>query len=603
MAHTFFSKYSGELNGLLDKAKGNKDFEGFNYFIKADISGIQDFIFYIQSKNAAKTLKSRSFFIQVITKICIERIKDTFGHDNVSLLYDGGGNFYLFLKINDEDELEKKWNELQRELQQTLSIEEFYIILSKYKITGTNFGKDVWDPLNQLCNRQKLQKYTFYPDVFEPYQNLKHSDKKEFEDDWKGFTGKLRISKGYNIKMPEKSQTKVDKDAAHFFGKTFRLILESSNDVPPNDGWHFRNRIVNKLPVWDLKLMDRYKDYIKSKEAGMSEEKLKEEKIRSGKIIEFGDLAGKAKLRTGTAKLGVLKMDIDNLGSLFEGLDEIKQTHLLSIGMEWFFEIFITHLLDEKFKFRQPVKDSKGKNIAYEELEVTYKDNIYVVFAGGDDCFIIGGWDILFDFAKRFKEEFDVFQKYLRKEIQDRTQTNVLQEDITLSAGLLVLDPHFPVVRFAKLAEEALEEAKECVKYNINGKPDLNERGMPLKNRITVFDQVLEWDEFEKAQKMAYELQTLIREQGESRVLLNRIKASAKGYEKLQEQISKETSVTAPKVWRLQYFIRNSKKEQIQNIINEYTKSLMDAFARKKATNPMVFPVAARWAEFLCRKS
>ena len=95
----------------------------------------------------------------------------------------------------------------------------------------------------------------------------------------------------------------------------------------------------------------------------------------------------------------------------------------------------------------------------------------------------------------------------------------------------------------------------------------------------------------------------LINEKGEPRGILNRIKLSAIGYENLQTRILNDESISAPKVWRLHYFIRNAKnRADMENIIQQYTTALVEAFAKKETTNPMTFPIAARLGEFLTRK-
>jgi CRISPR-associated protein Csm1 len=85
----------------------------------------------------------------------------------------------------------------------------------------------------------------------------------------------------------------------------------------------------------------------------------------------------------GIEALGVLKADIDNFGVLFAcGLPETKQTFsrlsTLSRNFNNFFTVFLPYIL----------KNTKE-----------YK-NIYTVFAGGDDLFLIGSWNIIIDFAE-----------------------------------------------------------------------------------------------------------------------------------------------------------------------------------------------------------
>jgi CRISPR-associated protein Csm1 len=41
--------------------------------------------------------------------------------------------------------------------------------------------------------------------------------------------------------------------------------------------------------------------------------------------------------------------------------------------------------------------------------ELMKEKNIYTVFAGGDDIFVLGAWDEVIDFAKALREKFMEF--------------------------------------------------------------------------------------------------------------------------------------------------------------------------------------------------
>jgi CRISPR-associated protein Csm1 len=101
------------------------------------------------------------------------------------------------------------------------------------------------------------------------------------------------------------------------------------------------------------------------------------------------------------------------------------------------------------------------------------------------------------------------------------------------------------------------------------------------------------------------ELVELVSEQN-ARSLLQKIQESAVEFNILQNN-ALEGKMDLPKVWKLYYYLRNVKdadlREKIEkNIISKYEKSLLAAFTDKIATNPVVFPLAARWAELITRK-
>ena len=80
------------------------------YLLKADISGIQNYIFDTTSKKAAQNLKARSFYVYVLTHIIEEYLKREFEVEEV--IYNGGGNLLLCLKA-EESAISIKTRELQ----------------------------------------------------------------------------------------------------------------------------------------------------------------------------------------------------------------------------------------------------------------------------------------------------------------------------------------------------------------------------------------------------------------------------------------------------------------------------------------------------------
>ncbi len=614
MSQSLFLQQLPALKKLLATAPDMEDYKAYNYFVKCDISGIQDFIFYVKSKGAAKTLKARSFYIQAICEVVLELFNDTFKEENVQLLYNGGGNFYLFLNIQNVANFDTTFKNLQATIQAYLKKEELYIILSYVKLSPNGFTSDghfgeVWRTLNKNTNLQKLVKFQNFADGFATYTiNSKQSK-------WQRFSKQLTESKGFTITKKnnelddiQHNENYVSRDDMYLLSKQLHLIEKNSPAPISKKAWEFSEKVVNQLPIWTSELITKHDAYIKNFNAQFNDLPKKERlasQISPDDIIEFDCLADFAKMRTGTAKLGILKMDIDNLGNLFSSTTTIKNTHQLSLAMFWFFETFVKTLLQAHFTYTNVKKDPTG------DLQITknkekFHDNIYTVFAGGDDCFFVGAWDAILLFCQQLRNAFKEFQNYLLSipGLGEALKKGIKVEEkqITLSAGIILVDAHFPVVRFAQLVEDALDAAKDTTI------PTLDEKGNPVsykkpKNRICIFNEVLRWEGFDTALDTALHLQKLINEKEEPRGILNRIKLSAIGYENLQTRLLNGESISAPKVWRLQYFIRNTKnRDDMDIIIKKYTTALVDVFAKKETTNPMAFPIAARLGEFLTRK-
>ena len=159
---------------------------------------------------------------------------------------------------------------------------------------------------------------------------------------------------------------------------------------------------------------------------------------------------------SGIKRIGVLRMDVDNLGSTFisgfdKGCVNIGRTAALSSMIAGFFKNNLNAIL------------SRG---GY---------NITVLYAGGDDVFLAGSWD---DVIGAAKATINAFRKYTGGKL-------------TISGGIGLYKDNYPVVRFARHTE--LLEA--CSKSNL--------RKSRSKDSVTLFSDdhrhTYFWDEFEKA--------------------------------------------------------------------------------------------------------
>ena len=122
------------------------------YLLKGDVSGIQEFIFNVSSKKAAKSLKARSFYVQLIGDLALKFLKNKirnsvdFSYEEV---YNGGGNFFLTIETNSNmKETVQTW---QKIIDKELLRDEFYLSLSfteyQYNNTDIDFGETWSAPL------------------------------------------------------------------------------------------------------------------------------------------------------------------------------------------------------------------------------------------------------------------------------------------------------------------------------------------------------------------------------------------------------------------------------------------------------------------------
>lgn len=517
------------------------------YLLKGDISGIQEFIFNVQSKGAAKTLKAKSYYVSIISDLCCLYCKKELvaKGNEIKEIYSGGGNF--FMQISGLD-LQTSIASIQQQINKELLYDDISITLTSEELNENDFGQS-WYNLLLESNKQKLKHNKGYYEVFDPFQNQekeeqnndnrfeKYKQGNEHNDLYRNIIDRLTKSNVINTILFDEQ------------------LLETESD--------FNNRLANKLPFW--------KDY---KEDNDYKEERKGEYFNENKngnfdntLIDFDAFGDFASIRTGTNKLGILKMDVDNLGLIFkDNVKSIEEAQTLSREFKDFFDIELYKIWNQ----------------------AEYKANIYPVFVGGDDCFIIGSWDKIFPFAKVINKEFDAFFK---------------GKDYTLSAGVVIVDPKHPVVSFVDLAEDALSDAKKDYTFSeAVSKAEKHE-----KNSISIFNEVLSWTEFDKVLEVTDAFIPELENGNINRSVLEKLRNSAKGFHALQQQILREKQLHIPQLWRLKYYLgKKSNNDNFKTVEDKlftpYESALRLALIEQKGINPAVFPMAARLLEFSTKK-
>ena len=267
----------------------------------------------------------------------------------------------------------------------------------------------------------------------------------------------------------------------------------------------------------------------------------------------------------GNSYLGILRMDVDGLGTRFiKGFDSMKQYKEFSSALDKFF-------------------DADNGNL--HAIQLRFKEHLHIVYAGGDDVFVVGRWDKVIDFAKEVREQFE---KYCREKLNDNS--------LSISGGIAIVNPKFPIAKAAEMAGEAEEAAK---KYN-GGK----------KNAFNMFGETLSWkDEFDYVQSYKNQFVDLINRHGLSRSILHEIKAYAmmvKRNQYIEEENRKGNMKQRPNLsymWHTTYYLtRFMGKEKSNAFIFNFCKDLRD----KQLLTPEKFrlmSMAARWAELELRET
>ncbi|MBS1744804.1 MAG: hypothetical protein JST21_01400 [Bacteroidetes bacterium] len=179
-------------------------------------------------------------------------------------------------------------------------------------------------------------------------------------------------------------------------------------------------------------------------------------------------------------RLGVLRMDVDNLGAIFRrGLHPSKRSFsrysTLSRSLDWFFKGYLNTIWtsnDEYKKFSQ------------------------IIYSGGDDLFIVGKWDILIKMAY---------------DIQSAFKSWVCENgELTISGGMSIVGPRFPILKSASYSHDFESAAKTYV-YGTEKKNAFSFINYNVHGSGELLNVVLNWDaEYPYIYRLKEEIKTLI---------------------------------------------------------------------------------------------
>ena len=492
-------KSAAAIHDCLECEGADKD-EPF-LFVSGDFSGIQDVIYTIASSGALKTLRARSFMLELLTEHIVYEIGQATGCSRYSLIFSGGGGFSLLIPntdhnqkaINDFINVINEWVLDQFGLQLFLAVHCEPV--GKADITGEQF-KDIWESVADQMAKQKQRKFwttSSFKDLFHPEMpkqltnqdacwithrdDLPNSEMTHWDDESGEDDVPRRVSK-LAYRLWELGDRLTE------FNYIFRLP-SSADDFkrgtllfPTHDGYRAEyqtarhlSQISNYDALWVVNSceLESYKDnktfpflfgrYVKSVGDLPNEvqEHEKEEYLRDhGKRIHrpehvTASFSGLAKAAQGIELIGCLRMDVDDFGDLFSGNlvnSGIAALSNLSRSMNLFFKGYLNEICGMNLGglSAEDHPDSPLDITGEKASQIDYHRYVSIVYAGGDDLFIVGAWDDVAELA------FDINACF--------REFSCCNPDVHLSGGVTLHKPKFPLYQMARMAKKAEEVAK-----------------------------------------------------------------------------------------------------------------------------------------------
>lgn len=573
-----------------DANKGQTNYDDKNtpkwQLVCGDFSGIQKFIYKITSKGAAKGLRGRSFFLQLLCDAVSEQIIRSLGLYATARIYSSGGKFYLLIPSHKTAQLKRVADSVNKALLSQFQGEVFLGIgiaeVTGDDFRGGNMGKR-WQQVNENLQKSRLQ----------PFKAQVSEDINCFSQQSQHELGACKVCgrDDQNAEINTEKSCKQCRDLENIgrvLADTRYLFWVWGDDRKIVHNKQMKNLCKIEMPGTDCMLyfLESEPEFseltdlsashlevlntwcgLKQNAQGYSQGlryvgKWQNEK-NSGNW-DFDDFASNAK---GISRMGVLRMDVDNLGEIFIrglrfGNDENKtmgslsRVATLSRQLNLFFAGYLHQILAD-----------------YQQSQIIY--------AGGDDVFIIGSWDELPEVALKIRQEF---QKYCAD-----------NPHFTLSGGIAMVGGKYPISRAAELAGEAEERAKNLL------------RGQRQKDALCFLDTAIGWESFADAVKLRKTIE-LITEETQSQSIIDRLRQVVIAVQEIgqrQKHGQIEELIYWDKWrWRLVYNLKRMEKRypEVKDKLNELLNQLITPQSvpnKQPVMEWLQLPV--RWAEFLMR--
>jgi len=592
---------------------GQPEGDAVALLIGGDLSGVQDWLYTIGSSGAARSLRGRSVYLQLLSEVIALYVLDELGLPVCNLLYVGGGNFYVLAPLSAAGDLPRLRREISRRLlamhQGALYLALGHTEIPRAELLGQEVGA-AWGRVNGAMGAAKRQRFSELDDV---------QMAKAIGEPLAG-TGFLRdscaicrrpIVEGEHAKAVDAEAGADDARACELCesfsdlgsdlpGSAF-LVVTKLGEQPPEgqriNNWqeglrafgyavHFLNDAGSSKRGWQAQAGSEYTRIYYWREADLTQFPGNPDPqstlwlyrpLAQAAPVSYEE-GGKLSIATfdhlqteGIGRWGVLRMDVDNLGRIFQsglGGGSLSRVVGLSAQLRLLFESHVPLLL--------------------EQYNADHPRSTYLMYAGGDDLFVVAGWSHLPALAAVIRDALVEFA--------------VQNPDVTISGGIsLALDANYPVYQAARAAGRAEDMAKD------GG-----------RNRLAFLGQAVLWESgdrcnYQQVRARVEQLQEWLggKEGGGklNRGFLMRLRAINAEWREWRRREASDPRYRhtdhinrrlhlGPWQWHLVYSLSREAERARDGVTKEAIKELIDAIVGGEIE---VLGLEARWAELLTR--
>lgn len=553
-----------------------------------DLSGIQKFIYDISSRKAALSLKGRSFYLQLLIDTIGERLLADLKLPSCHVVYSSGGK--TFLVLPDKEEVKKVFCKLEKTVQENLFQEHglsLYACFGYVAVLADANYRDagIWQKLSQVTSQKKslklhnyLSKQQNFDKLFTPQDGGKPDlsnvcavtgvvgNTNQLDDGTRvsrAVYDQINLGKalkngstilvfGYDPSRElnyDRQNTNLSMVILQPINLGVWYVITDSQAAAQIQG-HQGTIYLNGVEAAARSITNNATQVYKFRFYGGNEQPMADQ-YRPKTFEDLGEGEGNFK------RIGVLRMDVDGLGEAFikgvAGSKSLITYATLSNSLDWYFSGYLNHL-----------RNSTG-----------YYASVNILYSGGDDLFVVGTWESSLLFAW---------------EVRDNFKDYVAGAKPSISGGLVLVNPKYPIAKAAEYSGEAESLAK------------LHDGG--AKDAMVIFGEAIKWSEFESIERLKDDFFSLLTDNRHKlpRRMLHSIQEL---YLKMNASELQGTSVNRTYIWTTVYnlarYLKDNKIEDPQNPHYQFVENVKQETVQHSTPLIKRRAIASRWAELKTR--
>lgn len=457
-----------------EQEKGDAPFR----LIGGDLSGIQPYIYQIVSKHAAKNLKGRSFYLRMLSDAIVRLLLKRLNLYRANLIYNSGGSFYILAPNTTATvtTIEEVRKEIQEKLFKTFGT-SLYVALDSVPVSEADLMHEseehnlcvVWKQLFEKRDALKNHKFSDllqqdYTSFFEPHHHGGFYKRDSVTGD--ELTAGAVTKDGLHLNHTTWEQIELGR-----LLKNARYMVVSEEPIP-----HWESSNLRFEPA-GLGFSYYFPEHPRTSADNITviafNGEREEYKVNNQRYLVTVDgkdniygmefyggnncqqLTFEQMFATDSEgafqRLGVLRMDVDNLGALFQKGFAPEHATLsryatLSRSLDYFFSGYLN-------------------TVQMEEAP----ESSQIIYSGGDDVFIVAHWEDALRIAERISNDF-----------REYTCQNPA---FSISGGIALVRKKYPIM---KAAEYSNQEESRGKKHVVGSKE---------KNAVSFMNMPLNWQE------------------------------------------------------------------------------------------------------------